>query len=192
MKPQTVVIDSNVSAFVYLGDKRVGETPFAGKIPRSEISGLSLKRSGYQTVKLPVKKVYSRSSPSLTVLYTDMTSGNNSEKGNSAEAFTLLSSFPLFMLTDATVFLSGVWIEYMPNSFYVEMIPAGEKTVSADFPRRIQIKSFALKMYPDMAAGDRETVSAFSGLARRPEKAVAKLLSERNDPVSFAEAAANF
>lgn len=32
-KPQMIIIDSNVSAFIYQGEKRIGETPFAGKYP---------------------------------------------------------------------------------------------------------------------------------------------------------------
>lgn len=193
-KPQMVIIDSNVSAFIYQGDKRIGETPFAGKLPRSEIGDLSLKRSGYKTVKLPVKKVYGRSTPFITGLYTDMTSSRGGAENASKEDIlamtTLMPSLPLFIMTDATVFLSGAWIEYMPNSFYIEMVPADKKTVSADFLRRLQIKNFALKMYPDMAAGNRKTVSAFAELSRHSAGEIAELLSEKTDPVSFAEAAA--
>ena len=188
-KPQMIIIDSNVSAFIYQGEKRIGETPFAGKIPRSEIASLSLKRPGYETVKLPVKKVYSRSAPSLSSQYTDILSGKNGSEDVIA-AVTLLPSLPLFIIMDATVFLNGSWIEYIPNSFYIEMAPAGKKTASVDFLRRLQIKNFALKMYPDMAAGRGETLSAFAGLLHRSEKYVAELLLKNTDPVSFAEAAA--
>lgn len=193
-KPQMVIIDSNVSAFIYQGDKRIGETPFAGKLPRSEIGSLSLKRSGYKTVKLPVKKVYGRSTPSITSLYTDMTSSRGAAEDASGEDVlgmtTLMPSLPLFIMTEATYLFGGVWIEYMPNSFYIEMVPADKKTVSADFLRRLQIKNFALKMYPDMAAGNRKTVSAFAELSRHSAGEIAELLSEKTDPVSFAEAAA--
>lgn len=109
-KPETamVIIDSNVSAFIYQGDKRIGETPFAGKLPRSEIGDLSLKRSGYKTVKLPVKKVYGRSTPFITGLYTDMTSSRGGAENASKEDIlamtTLMPSLPLFIMTDATVF----------------------------------------------------------------------------------------
>ncbi|MGN1079592.1 MAG: hypothetical protein ACI4TE_05410 [Alphaproteobacteria bacterium] len=189
-----VIIDSNVSAFIYQGDKRIGETPFAGKLPRSEISSLTLKRSGYKTVKLPVKRVYSRATPSITSLYTDATSSKGDAENPSSEdilaMITLLPSLPLFVVTDASVFLEGSWIEYMPNSFYIEMAPADKKTVSADFLRQLQIKHFALKMYPDMAAGSRETISAFAGLSRHSAGYIAELLMKNTDPVAFAEAAA--
>ena len=105
---------------------------------------------------------------------------------------TLLPSLPLFVVTDASVFLEGSWIEYMPNSFYIEMVPADKKTVSADFLRQLQIKHFALKMYPDMAAGSRETISAFAGLSRHSAGYIAELLMKNADPVAFAEAAAKF
>lgn len=188
-KPQMIIIDSNVSALVYQGDKRIGETPFAGKIPRSEIGNLSLRRSGYKTVELPVKKVYSRSTPSISSLYSDVTS-EEQDKDDVVAAITLLPSLPLFMITDATVFLNGSWIEYIPNSFYVEMVPVGRKTVSADFLRQLQIKNYALKLYPDMVTGNREVLSAFSKLSDHSERKVSKLLAENKDPVSFAEAAA--
>ncbi|MBQ8346924.1 MAG: hypothetical protein IJY17_04915 [Alphaproteobacteria bacterium] len=192
-EPQMVIIDSNVSAFIYQGDKRIGETPFAGKLPRSEIGSLSLKRSGYKTVKLPVKKVYGRSTPSITSLYTDITSSKGVAEDASGEDIlamtTLIPSLPLFIMIEATYFVGGVWIEYMPNSFYIEMVPTGKKTASADFLRRIQIKNFALKLYPDMAAGNPETLSAFAGLAQHDPEYIANLLSKKTDPVSFAEAA---
>lgn len=190
-EPQMVIIDSNVSAFIYQGDKRIGETPFAGKLPRSEIGSLSLKRSGYKTVKLPVEKVYGRSTPFTSSLYTDMTSGKdeNASGEDFLAAITLLPSLPLFIITDTSVFLDGAWVEYMPNSFYVEMVPAGKKTASADFLRQLQIKNFALKLYPDMAAGNPETLSAFAGLAQHDPEYIANLLSKKTDPVSFAEAA---
>ena len=189
-KPQIVIIDSNVSAFVYQGERRIGETPFAGKIPRSEIGKVFLKRSGYETVKLPAKKVYSRALPSFSSLYTDVTFNKDSSKDDILAAITLLPSLPLFVVTDATIFLNGSWIEYIPNSFYVEMVQEKKKTVSADFLRRLQIKNFALKLYPDMAAGDRETVMAFAELSRSSAENVADLLMKNKDPVSFAEAAA--
>lgn len=188
-KPQMIIIDSNVSAMVYQGDKRIGETPFAAKIPRSEIGNLSLRRSGYKTVELPVRKVYSRSTPFISSLYSDVTS-EDQNKDDIVAAITLLPSLPLFMLTDATVFLNGSWIEYIPNSFYVEMVPVGRKTASADFLRQLQIKNYALKLYPDMVSGNREVLSAFSKLSDHSEQKVSKLLAENKDPVSFAEAAA--
>ena len=41
-----------------------------------------------------------------------------------------------------------------------------------------------------MAAGNRKTVSAFAELPRHSAGEIAELLSEKTDPVSFAEAAA--
>lgn len=193
-EPQMVIIDSNVSAFIYQGDKRIGETPFAGKLPRSEIGDLSLKRSGYKTVKLPAKKVYGRSVPSFLSLYTDITSSKGMAEDASQDdlliAVTLIPSLPLLVISDTMVFLSGAWIEYIPNSFYIEMAPVGGKTASADFLRRLQIKNFALKLYPDMAAGNPETLSAFAELSRHSPEYIAGLLLKKKDPVSFAEAAA--
>ena len=188
-KPQMVVVDSNVSAFLYQGEKRIGETPFAGEIPRSEIGNLYLKRNGYKTVKIPAKKVYSRELISMTDAYFNMITD---EKDGLIHGITLLPTMPSLLLTDFSNLTSGTWIEYIPNTFYVEMVPVNKKQASVDFLHSLQVKSFALKMYPSLASGDEETLAAFSGLSRLPEAKLRMMLLKNKDPVSFAEAAARF
>lgn len=83
--------------------------------------------------------MYSRSTPSLSSQYTDILSGKNGSEDVIA-AITLLPSLPLFIIMDATVFLNGSWIEYIPNSFYIEMVPAGKKTASVDFCAGFKLK----------------------------------------------------
>ena len=190
-EPQMIIIDSNVSAFVYQGEKRIGETPFAAKVKRSEINNLYLKRQGYETVKLPVKKVYSRTVPSIANAYMDILSSKE-DKDEVLAAMTLLPSLPLLIGIDVTTFLEGRWIEYIPNSFYVEMVPSDLKTVSADFLHKLQIKNFALKLYPRMVSGDREMLSAFSELSSFSLDRLQNLLKENKDPVSFAQAVTEF
>lgn len=190
--PQIVIIDSNVSAFVYQGEKRLGETPYIGKVERGEISHLKLKRTGYKTIKVPVEKVYGRNAGPLTSDFTKQGLSSEDENLEAPIVSTLFVSLPLFTLTDGTVFLNGYWIEYMPNSFYVEMVPDNHKKASVDIFRSYQIKNFALKMYPSLAVGNRENLTALAELSGQTEEKLSMLLNLNADPVSFAEAAARF
>ncbi|MBR1777723.1 MAG: hypothetical protein IJ752_03955 [Alphaproteobacteria bacterium] len=190
--PQIVIIDSNVSAFVYQGDKRLGETPYIGKVERGKISSLILKKPGYNTVKVPVEKVYSRNAGPLTSEYTHqgLSSEDNDIEGGVISS--MFFSLPLFTATDMTMFANGYWIEYMPNSFYVEMTPSGTKKAAADILHTLQIKNFALKMYPSLAAGNQEALAALSKLSDRSSEQLETLLVQKADPVSFAEAVCRF
>ena len=191
-EPQIVVVDSNVAAFVYQGDKRLGETPYVGKVDRGDISSLTLKKQGYKTVKVPVKKVYGRNAGPLTSEFTHQGLSSEDENMEAPMVSTLFVSLPLSTVTDVTLFANGYWIEYMPNSFYVEMVPDVQKKAAVDIFRNYQIKNFALKMYPSLAAGDREAFAALAKITGHSEDRLSILLSRKTDPVSFAEAAARF
>ena len=191
-EPQVVVIDSNVSAFVYQGDMRLGETPYVGKIERGKISSLKLKKTGYKTVKVPVEKVYSRNAGPLTSEFTRQGLSSEDENLEAPVVSTLFFSLPLSVMTDATIFLNGYWIEYMPNSFYVEMVPENHKKAAVDVFRNYQIKNFALKMYPSLAEGNRESLTALADITGHKEDVLSVLLSQNTDPVSFAEAVTHF
>ena len=52
-----VFIDSNVSADVYTGDKKIGETPFYKILSGNEIEHLSIRKKGYKTVRLKASSV---------------------------------------------------------------------------------------------------------------------------------------
>ena len=191
-EPQVVIIDSNVSAFVYQGDTRLGETPYIGKIERQKIGSLKLKKTGYKTVNVPVEKVYSRGAGPLTSEFTHQGLSSEDENMEAPMISTLFVSMPLSMVTDATIFLNGYWIEYMPNSFYVEMVPNNRKQAANDALRRYQIKNFALKMYPSLAVGHQEALTAFAGISGYTESELSFLLNQSADPVSFAEAVTRF
>ncbi len=188
-EPQVVIIDSNVSALVYQGDKRLGETPYVGKVGRQDIEKLTLKKTGYETVELPVKKVYARGTGVLT---SELSQFLTDAEESPPVLTSLLLSSPFFTMTDTTIFLNGYWIEYIPNSFYVEMVPVNKRRANLDIFHNWQIKNFALKMYPSLASGNQEALTAFSGLSRLPETQLRTMLLKNKDPVSFAEAAARF
>ena len=191
-EPQVVIIDSNVSAFVYQGDTRLGETPYIGKIERQKIGSLKLKKTGYKTVDVPVEKVYSRDAGPLTSEFTHQGLSSEDENMEAPMVSTLFVSLPLSVGTDATIFLNGYWVEYMPNSFYAEMVPENRKQASADPLRNYQIKNFALKMYPSLASGNQESLTALAEISGQTQEYLSGLLNQKTDPVSFAEAVACF
>ena len=188
-EPQVVIIDSNVSAFVYQGDKRLGQTPYVGKVSRQDIGKLTLKKTGYETVELPVKKVYARGTGVLT---SELSHFLTDAEEPPPVLTSLLLSSPLFTLTDTTIFLNGYWVEYIPNSFYVEMVPVNKRRASSDIFRNWQIKNFALKMYPSLASGNQEALTAMASVSGYTEDRLALLLAEKTTPISFAEAVARF
>lgn len=188
--PQVVVIDSNVSAFVYKDDKRLGETPYAAVLSRADFGDVYLKKPGYETVKLPAKRVFSRSFDSQTGALFDMTTESNDVIEQGLALSTLIPSVPFSLVTDAVGIVTGYWVEYMPNVFYVEMIPAHKKQTREDVLHRLQVKTFALAFYPSLAAGEGDYLNAFARMASLSGEQLESLLKQHHEPVSFAQAVA--
>lgn len=178
--PQSVFIDSNVTAWVYDGDKRLGETPFYGKINRSLRTDVTLQKSGYKTVKVPLKRRAQRKIRELS----------GTENALAATSFygTLLG---LPALTDMTGTTAGYWIEYMPNSYYVELEPNNGARTDANALKQQEIKAFALKNFPSVAAKDPEYLKALSALTGMDESRLSTLADAEPEPVPFAKAAAH-
>ena len=80
----------------------------------------------------------------------------------------------------------------MPNSFYVEMVPENRKQASADPLRNYQIKNFAMKMYPSLASGNQESLTALAEISGQTQEYLSGLLNQKTDPVSFADAVTRF
>lgn len=177
--PQSVFIDSNVTAWVYDGKRRLGETPFFGKIDRSLFTDVTLQKSGYKTVKVPLKRRAQRKMHGLS----------ETENALAATSFygTLLG---LPALTDITGTTAGYWVEYMPNSYYVELEPENGSHADANAARKREIKTFALKNFPAVAAKDPEYLKTLSAVTGRDEGRLSALVDAAPDPVAFAEAAA--
>ncbi len=53
---EPLFIDSNVSAGVYSGDKRIGTTPFFATLRPEWTKNLSLRKKGYKTQPVEIKK----------------------------------------------------------------------------------------------------------------------------------------
>lgn len=133
---QAVTIDSNVQgANVSIEGNQVGVTPFSGKIPR--------KRESIAVVSKP---------------------------GYTSQPITLTTSFnPLTIISiccwdlGTTDCITGACWEYSPNSYYVNLRPAG--TSLQQFQRDTQLKAFAMTYYGDfvaeLAAGSGPKIEAF-------------------------------
>lgn len=188
--PQVIVIDSNVSAFVYQNEKRLGETPYGAVLSRGDFGDIYLKKPGYETVRLPAKRVFSRSFNSQTAALFDITTDANDVIEQGLALSTLIPSVPFSLVTDAAGLVTGYWIEYMPNVFYVEMIPSGRKQAREDILHRLQVKTFALVLYPSLAAGEKDYLNALGQMASLSGDRLEILLKQHHEPASFADAVA--
>ena len=159
-KTQIVHIDSNVTADVYMGSERLGQTPFYGEIPRGLTTSLRLEAKGYRTAKVPLKPVARRDAVHSTKL----------EESSMYLTYNVTFLWPFF--SDVTVFASGQWVEYMPNVFYVELIPESLKKVSVEDMRNSVIRAFALVNYPDIVLGKPEHTGVLASLASLPDATV--------------------
>lgn len=178
--PQIVFIDSNVTAWVYDGNVRLGETPFFGKIERSWWTELTLQKTGYKTVKVPLQRRMQRKFFQLT----------GTERALAASSF-YVTGFGLPALTDMSGTTFGFWVEYMPNAYYVELEPNDAKHASANEMKQREIKLFALKNFSGIAARNPEHLNAFHSMTGLNDRAVADLIDKNPQPSLFAKAAAN-
>lgn len=176
-RPQKVFIDSNVTAWVYDGDRRLGETPFFGEIDRSFWTEITLQKPGYETVEVPLKRRAQRKIKNVS---------DYSLQGVSS----YVTFYGLPLITDFTGTTRGYWIEYMPNSYYVELIPDGGKQASAKTVRDFRIKEFALKNFPHIAAHKTEYLETLGFLTQLPAKRLGEMVKSHPDAVSFTRALA--
>ncbi len=185
-KTQMIVIDSNVSAFVYYKEERLGMTPFAEKIQKHKIGSLELKQAGYKTVKLSAEKSFDRS----MILFSSVSFQVTKEEEPVA-GLILFISLPLSVLTDTIQLSSGESIEYMPNAYYIELVPLERKQAAVEILKNIQIKKFALKLYPSLALGEEESLKALSALSGKTQSEIRTQLLKSLDAPSFATALVN-
>ena len=172
-KTQYVCIDSNVTATLYVNGESVGKTPFCGDVPRGLTTSARLKARGYRDAKVPLEKK----------LHRNVAATSNATGLASSTVENVLS---LFIPTglDMSYTSQGRWIEYMPDSYFVEMTPADRGRAALDL-RDLKIKAFALKNFYPVKAGETERAAALAVLAGVSEDVVAKAAREQSDPSAF-------
>lgn len=117
---QAVTIDSNVQgAEVTIEGNLVGVTPYAGKIKRQREAIAIVSADGYAAQPI-----------TLTTSYNPV---------------AILSIFWDYSTTDC---LTGAVWEYSPNSYYVNLKPAG--TADAAFKKNSNLKAFAMTYQPEI------------------------------------------
>lgn len=173
-KTQYACVDSNVTATLSVNGEIVGETPFCGNIPRGLTTSARLKARGYRDAKVPLEKK----------LHRNVAATSNASGLASSTAENALSLFVPTGL-DLSYTSQGRWIEYMPDSYFVEMAPADLKRAEVD-SRDLKIKAFALKNFYSVKAGGAEQTAALAKLADLSERAVAGAAREQSTPSAFA------
>ena len=161
-----VCLDSNVEAEIYVNEKQIGKTPFCGEIARGKFTTVVLKAKGYVETKVSLVKKLNRKLTEEPVTTSSKQTATNVTS-------TLIPSS-----SDATHTSQGRWIEYSPNSYYVEMMPSGKKPDKqtedvAEFEKKI--KDFALKSFYEIKAGKDEYIDAMSALAGLPREKVERI-----------------
>ena len=180
-----IFIDSNVSADVYTGDKKIGETPFYQILSGKEIEHLSIRKKGYKTVQLKtasvrVGKRYTRGGLfAVTQMPFSSTSGcekvpmsvindnmDNLCTVNSGYVLmtTVYGSGILTVLTD-TFYLPSYAFEYEDNEYYIEMVPENKKNFSQTDKQYFRRNLFILNNFAILQSENKEYVEALSVLS---------------------------
>lgn len=109
---EPLFIDSNVSADVYSGDKKIGTTPFLVTLKPKATENLSLQRKGYKTQQVKIQK--------KVISYLDSVNDEtNNTVGNIVKDNLL--SFPIVVLF---MFLFADHpATYAQHMYYIEMQP---------------------------------------------------------------------
>lgn len=182
---ESVFIDSNVSADVYTGDKKIGETPFYKLLSGKEIEHLSIRKKGYKSVRLKAHSVrlnkrYTRGGLfAVTQIPFSSTSGCEkipmsviNEKQEDIclvnSGYVLLSTLYgmgiTTVLTD-TFYLPSYAFEYEDNEYYVEMVPENKNKFSEVDKQHLKRSIFVLTNFEMLQSGNKEYVEALNTLS---------------------------
>ena len=180
-----IFIDSNVSADVYTGDKKIGETPFYKILSGNEIEHLSVRKKGYKTVRLKaasirLKETYTRGGLfAVTQMPFSSTTGCgkspmsllNDHFENVCDINTkyLLATISYgvgisTVLTD-TFYLPSYAFEYTDNEYYVEMIPDDKNKLSQTDKQYMKRNVFVLANFEMLQSGNKEYVESLRVLS---------------------------
>lgn len=180
-----IFIDSNVSADVYTGDKKIGETPFYQILSGKEIEHLSIRKKGYKTVRLKTASVrmnkrYTRGGL-FAVTQMPFSSTTGCEKipmsllNENQDDLCLVNGGYVLMttvyglgittvLTD-TFYLPSYAFEYEDNEYYVEMVPENKNRFSEADKQYLKRNIFVLANFEMLQSGNKEYVEALNALS---------------------------
>lgn len=205
--PATVFIDSNITADVYVGDEKIGVTPFARNLSGKEIAMLTVRREGYKTVALPLETGYADNyRPGLPYALSDMTSSRcdgrlyRHKKANEKKDDPMGCAYPFFLTIMTPTYGAGIFIAttdltpdsryvvYEKNSFYVDMVPDGKRHYSTADIRDAEIRTFSLFNFPALAAGRPDALESLAFLSGILPAEIQALTFSRPTAPLFADA----
>ncbi len=182
---KVVFIDSNVSANVYIGDVKVGVTPYAGGLSGDEREMISLRKTGYKTAYLPLETVYKGNyRPGFFYAMTGATSSNCNKykyggrksemKAKNGCEYVFMMVFgsltyglgTSYALTDATP--DPVFVQYDRDSYFVEMIPENKKAFTKEELKKMRTRLMVLRTFNELKAASPEYRFALSRLTGKP------------------------
>ena len=186
---ESVFIDSNVSADVYTGDKKIGETPFYKIVSGNEIEHLSIRKQGYKTVRLKPHSVrmgkrYTRGGLfAITQMPFSSTSGCEKvplsrindhqedicEMNSKYVLLTTLYGMGVTTVLTDTFYWPSYAFEYEDNEYYVEMVPDGKNKFSEADKQYLKRNIFVLANFEMLRSGNKEYTEALRTLSANKE-----------------------
>ena len=122
---EPLFIDSNVSADVYSGDKKIGTTPFLATLEPRATEFLSLRKEGYETRPIKIKK--------KVISYLDFASDEKKRESDYGVEITEVEPAKILAMTVTWIIFSPILVPallfiqhpatYAQTMYYVEMKP---------------------------------------------------------------------
>ena len=184
-----VFIDSNVSADVYTGDKKIGETPFYEILSGNEIKHLSVRKKGYKTVNLKTASVRMNKRYTLGGLFAvtrmpfSSTSGcekvplslvNDHQEdicdiNSKYVVLTTLYGMGITTVLTDTFYVPSYAFEYEDNEYYVEMVPENKNRFSEADRQYLKRNVFVLANFEMLQSGNKEYMAALRTLSHNKD-----------------------
>ena len=122
---EPLFIDSNVSADVYSGDKKIGTTPFLATLEPRATEFLSLRKEGYETQPIKIKK--------KVISYLAFASDEKKRESDYGVKITEVEPAKILAMTVTWIIFSPILVPallfiqhpatYAQTMYYVEMKP---------------------------------------------------------------------
>jgi hypothetical protein len=185
---KTVFIDSNITADVYIGDVKVGTTPYMDKISGEKREMISLRKTGYKTAELPLKTIYKANYRPAAYAITGGTSStcNKYKYPRSAASDQVLNDLGacggyIYMASvGTTIFGSGILtvsidmtpvpqiIQYDRDSYFIEMIPENKKAFTKEELKQMRTRLMVLRTFNELKASSPEYAFTLFRLTGKP------------------------
>ena len=187
---KTVFIDSNITADVYIGDVKVGTTPYMDKLSGEKREMISLRKTGYKTAELPLKTIKNYPSdyrPGIFFAMTDLSSSNcegkkytKKERGKLIREDDTCFGYIIHLSSGTTGYGVGIttsiddlipeprYIQYDRDSYFVEMIPENKKAFTKEELKQMRTRLMVLRTFNELKIASPEYAFTLSRLTGKP------------------------